>query len=67
MYSLRQGRAFLNEEEKINRDDEDMYEDSAGVGLKPQPLPGEEDALQLGVWTPFAPRFTVPPNAQLHV
>lgn len=37
-----------NEEEKINRDDEDMYEDSAGVGLKPQPLPGEEDALQLG-------------------
>ena len=37
-----------NEEEKINRDDEDMYEDSAGVGLKPQPLPGEEDALHLG-------------------
>jgi hypothetical protein len=25
-----------------------MYEDTAGVGLKPQPLPGEEDALQLG-------------------
>ncbi len=56
-----------NEEEKINRDDEDMYEDSAGVGLKPQPLPGEEDALQLGVCTSYAPRFNVPPNALLHV